>query len=86
MQAEAVVSGHYAQLGERLAAMLPYAVKLTLSPAQMTEKDLDPLRTVGLSDRDIVDLNQVASYFNYVNRIAHGLGVELEGRWREPTT
>jgi uncharacterized protein YciW len=31
--------------------------------------------------RDIVDLNQVVAYFNYVNRIAEGLGVELEARW-----
>ena len=33
---------------------------------------------MGLSDKDILDLNQVVSYFNYVNRIAEGLGIELE--------
>jgi len=47
----------------------------------MLESDLVPLRAVGLTDRDIVDLNQVVAYFNYVNRVADGLGVELEARW-----
>lgn len=43
--------------------------------------DVDALRAVGLSDRDVVDANQVVAYFNYVNRIADGLGVELEAHW-----
>ena len=47
----------------------------------MARSDLDPLRAAGLDDRAIVDANQVVAYFNYVNRIAHGLGVELEARW-----
>ncbi len=59
----------------RWRAMLDYAEKLTLRPWEMAEADLQPLRDAG---RDIVDLNQVVSYFNYVNRIADGLGVELE--------
>jgi uncharacterized peroxidase-related enzyme len=58
-----------------------YAIKLTRDPQAMVESDLAPLRASGLTDRDIVDLNQVASYFNYVNRVADGLGVELEARW-----
>ncbi len=49
----------------------------------MVESDLARLRASGLTDRDIVDLNQVAAYFNYVNRVAHGLGVELEARWAD---
>jgi uncharacterized peroxidase-related enzyme len=58
--------------------MLAYAEKLTLRVGEMLAADLEPLRAQGLSDRDIVDLNQVVAYFNYVNRIAEGLGVELE--------
>jgi uncharacterized peroxidase-related enzyme len=58
--------------------MLAYAEKLTLRPSELVATDLDPLREQGLTDRDIVDLNQVVAYFNYVNRIAHGLGVDLE--------
>jgi hypothetical protein len=34
-----------------------------------------------LTDTDLVDANQVVAYFNYVNRVADGLGVELEDRW-----
>jgi alkylhydroperoxidase family enzyme len=49
----------------------------------MVESDLAPLRASRLGDRDIVDLNQVVAYFNYVNRVADGLGVELEARWAD---
>jgi len=55
--------------------MLDYAVKLTLTPGEMREVDLVAMRTHGLSDRDILDVNQVAAYFAYVNRVADGLGV-----------
>lgn len=65
-------------MAPRLLAMLAYAEKLTLRPSELVATDLDPLREQGLTDRDIVDLNQVVAYFNYVNRIAHGLGVDLE--------
>ena len=44
----------------------------------MTESDLGELRAVGLSDRDILDLTLITAYFNFVNRIAMGLGVEFD--------
>ena len=69
------------ELPERRRALFGYAIKLTRTPHEMVESDLAPLRAAGLSDRDIVDLNQVVAYFNYVNRVADGLGVELEARW-----
>lgn len=47
----------------------------------MTQGDVSALREAGLDDRGIVDANQVVSYFNYVNRVADGLGVELESTW-----
>ena len=47
----------------------------------MQLEDIDVLRAHGLDDRAIVDANQVVSYFNYVNRVADGLGVELEPSW-----
>jgi NAD(P)H-hydrate epimerase len=68
-------------LEPRLAALLAYARKLTLVPADIRENDLDRLRTHGLDDRAIVDANQVVSYYNYVNRVADGLGVQLERDW-----
>jgi uncharacterized peroxidase-related enzyme len=55
--------------------MLDYAVKLTRTPGEMRESDVIALRAHGLSDRDILDVNQVAAYFAYVNRVADGLGV-----------
>lgn len=64
--------------GERLRAILAYAEKLTLAPAQVEEADLAPLRAAGLDDRGILEVAQVTAYFNFVNRMADGLGVELE--------
>ena len=49
----------------------------------MTESDLAPLRTVGLSDLDILDAVTVISYFNYINRIADALHVDLEPEMKE---
>ncbi len=59
-------------------ALCDFAVKLTRFPASIVETDLDGLRKVGLSDRAIGDAVQSISYFNYINRIADGLGVDLE--------
>ncbi len=64
-------------------AMLDYAVKLTLTPGEMGDGDVERLREVGFDQVAILDICQVVSYFNYVNRMADGLGVELEARWRE---
>ena len=79
--AEAVASGDLGRLSERVRSLCAYALKLTARPWDMRKEDLDPLRRVGMSDRDIVDANQVVAYFNYVNRVADGLGVELEPYW-----
>ncbi|MCP4204749.1 MAG: peroxidase [bacterium] len=60
-------------------SMLDYAAKLTASPSEVTKEDVDGLRSEGFDDRAIHDICAVAAYFAYVNRIADGLGVELEG-------
>jgi uncharacterized peroxidase-related enzyme len=65
-------------LSDRERQILDYAVKLTRSPAEMVEGDVQRMRDVGLSDREILDANLVTAYFAYVNRIADGLGVSLE--------
>ena len=64
-------------------AMLDYAVKLTESPTRMEAADLKPLRETGFDDKAILDINQIVAYFAYVNRVADGLGVELEDFWEE---
>ena len=58
--------------------MLDYAVKLTRAPGSMERSDADALRAHGFDDRAIHDICAVTSYFAFVNRIADGLGVELE--------
>lgn len=58
--------------------MLRYAVKLTRTPGAMDDADVDDLRTVGYSDRDILDITEVVGYYAYANRIADGLGIEPE--------
>lgn len=62
-------------------AMLDYASKLTREPWTMTREDVDALRGQGWSDAAVLDLNIVTSYYAFVNRIADGLGVELERDW-----
>jgi uncharacterized peroxidase-related enzyme len=72
-----------AGLDERRYAMLEYAVKLTISPADVTVADLNMLRDVGFSERDLLDICEVTAYYAYVNRIADGLGVKLEDWFRD---
>ncbi len=67
-----------ANLSDKRTAMLSFAVKLTVTPGQMDDSDTDALRTAGFSDRDILDIVEVVSYYAYANRIADGLGIELE--------
>jgi uncharacterized peroxidase-related enzyme len=59
-------------------AMLDYAVKLTRTPSTIEAADVDALRAVSFDDRAIHDICCIASYFAFVNRVADGLGVELE--------
>ncbi|MFN2388514.1 MAG: peroxidase [Actinomycetota bacterium] len=79
--ASAVAEGRFDDLDTRTQALCRYAVKLTLEPWNVERDDVEALRAVGFDDRGIVDANQASSYFNYVNRVADGLGVELEPQW-----
>lgn len=65
-------------------AMVEYSIKLTENPHEVSERDMTALRDSGLADEDILLVNLIVSYFNFVNRIALGLGVvhspeEVEG-------
>lgn len=60
-------------------AILEYAHRLTRTPNEITEKEIDALRASRLSDGEILEVNQVASYFAYVNRVVLGLGVTTDG-------
>lgn len=59
-------------------ALAEYAEKLTLTPGAMGKPDIERLRGAGFDDVAIHDLIQVTGYFNYINRIADGVDVELE--------
>ena len=62
----------------REKALLAYAAKLTLSPKDICSDDIADMKEAGLTDEEILRANLIASYFNFSNRIALGLGVELE--------
>ena len=64
--------------GLELAA-LEYAAKLTTAADTVTENDIEVLRHAGLDDGEILEINQVTSYFCYANRTVLGLGVSTEG-------
>jgi len=61
--------------------MLDYAIKLTRRPGDMGLADVELLRSAGFEDQAILDICQVVAYYAYVNRLADGLGVELEEYW-----
>ena len=60
-------------------ALLDYAAKLTRSPGEMTEADVEAARAAGASDEDIFETNQVSAYFAYSNRMLNGLGITTDG-------
>ena len=70
-----------ADLNPKDMAMLEYAEKVTLRHCECRSGDLDALRAVGFEDVEILDIVQVSAYYNFVNRMACGLGVELEPYW-----
>jgi uncharacterized peroxidase-related enzyme len=59
-------------------AALAFAEKLTLTPSQMCQQDIENLRQCGFNDVEIHDIVQIAAYFNYINRVADALGVPPE--------
>jgi uncharacterized peroxidase-related enzyme len=62
-------------------AMLEYAAKITRTPQEVTIADVDGLRDVGFSDAAILHICLVTAFVSFANRIADGLGVELEPKW-----
>jgi uncharacterized peroxidase-related enzyme len=68
-----VMNYRVAELSKRHRAMLDFAWKLTLTPDEISEDDRQGLRDVGFSNQDIFDICDIAAFFNYTNRMAHGL-------------
>jgi uncharacterized peroxidase-related enzyme len=68
-----VLNYRVAELPPRQRAMLDFAWALTTAPHDIAEADRQALRDVGFSDNDIFDICDVTAFFNYTNRMAHGL-------------
>jgi uncharacterized peroxidase-related enzyme len=67
-----------ADLDEATVALLEFAEKLTRAPAAVDADDVSRLREAGFDDAGISSAVQVTAYFNYINRVAEGLGVDPE--------
>lgn len=67
-----------AGLTAREVALLDYAVELTKNPRAVGRGDLDALRELGYTDEQLVDAVQCIGYFNFINRVLDGLGVDPE--------
>jgi uncharacterized peroxidase-related enzyme len=73
---------HEAGLTPREVAVLDFAVKLTRLPSAVGRQDLESLRQHGLTDEQLVDVVQCIGYFNFINRVLDGLGVDPEPSMR----
>jgi uncharacterized peroxidase-related enzyme len=76
---EAVIADYRtAPMSEKLRGLLDWVVALTLRPSERTQDDIEGLHQLGWSDEEISAACFVASYFNFINRVADGLGVDLD--------
>ena len=78
---DAILSNRFgdAPLDNAQKVAMNYARKLTLAPASLTKLDVIELRQSGFVDGEILEINQVCSYFSYANRTVLGLGCSTEG-------
>lgn len=67
-----------AKLDERDRTMLAYVEKLTKNAVSVWRDDIESLRAVGFDDTAILQITLIAAWFNYINRVADGLGVGRE--------
>ena len=87
----AVEARDWSALSAADAALARYTDKLTLTPGEVAQADVQALRDVGFDDLDILDANNQCAHLNYTNRVANGLGllseahVEEHSRDRIPT-
>ena len=64
---------------EAIISMLIYARLLTIDPKSVTQQAINDMRRVGVSDGEILEINQIVGYFAYANRTVMGLGTSTEG-------
>lgn len=68
---------NFVELPEKDRTMIEYAIKLTKAPKSISDKDIEKLQEQNFPNVDILNINLVTAYFNFVNRVALGLGVEF---------
>ena len=71
-----------AGLDGRTRLLLEYAEQITRDATKITKGDIERLKDVGFSDQDILEATHIAAYFNYVDRLADALGVELDDAFK----
>jgi uncharacterized peroxidase-related enzyme len=81
LAAHAAHDWRQAELSARERALCEFAAKLTHRAAEIDQADVDALRAEGLDDASISDAIQVVGYFNYVTRVADGIGIDDEPEW-----
>lgn len=64
-----------APISDQDRAMLDYVAQLTLDATGISRRHHERLRAVGFDDRGILQITLIASWFNYINRVADALGV-----------
>jgi uncharacterized peroxidase-related enzyme len=74
-----LLSGIHYILDDKQIIALDYAKTLTLYPSALNSEILNAMRELNWSDGEILEINQVAAYFNYANRTVLGLGVNTKG-------
>ncbi|MDQ2973981.1 MAG: peroxidase [Acidobacteriota bacterium] len=67
-----------APISEQDRVMLDYVTQLTRDATRISQRDHERLRAVGFDDRGILQITLIASWFNYINRVADALGVGRE--------
>ena len=67
-----------APISDQDRTMLEYVEKITRDATQVSREDHDRLRAVGFDDKGILQITLIASWFNYINRVADALGVGRE--------
>jgi len=69
------IAARTAPISEAERVMLDYVVQLTKDATRISRADHERLRAVGFDDRGILQITLIASWFNYINRVADALGV-----------
>jgi uncharacterized peroxidase-related enzyme len=67
-----------APISEQDRVMLDYVVQLTKDATKISRQDHEKLRAAGFDDKAILQITLIASWFNYINRVADALGVGRE--------